>query len=313
MTTKNLQKRMTKMIVPCDKLSEQPFDLTADEYADIIKNRKRCGCVEKNKDKDGKKVITSYWLELCEGYVDMKPLVPFHREVLFTCISFFEQGFDVITYSMILDALTGGGEKRHVSSNQYDAIRDAIDKLMKTAIKIDLSRLFDAMPKYQKNHKGDSAVLAGAILPCKYLETEINGQKTLTLKMLDESPLMTLAKIKKQLIAYENAPLAIAGQNNTPQVMTLKAYLLRRINLIERGMNKSIRFDTIYQQCGIDASRSIKQNARNVILETLEAFKKEGVIKDFEIVREGNKFRSITISPIAIRKTKPKKHTAPKK
>lgn len=297
-TKKNqVQQRVKKMTAPCDKLSQILFEFSADEYADILENHDRCGCVEGIK-KD-QKVITPYWLELIEDYADKLPPDAFTREVLFHAMNFYEQGFNVFTFSMTLDSLTGGEEKRNIYKEQYAAIKQAIDKLGFTRIKIDLTPLFKAFPKYASNFKGnrDHAELVGILLPMKYLETEINGQKTLAVKLLDESPLMTYAKLKKQLLTYDTAPLAIAGQKNTPQVITIKNYLLRRIKLIERGLNSSILFDTIYAECGLaNADKWQKQEMRKVIADVLKAFKADGVIKNFEFEKQGRAYRNIIIT-----------------
>ena len=292
-----VQRRVKKMTAPCDKLSQILFEFSADEYAEILENRDKCGCVEIVK--KGKKIITPYWLELVEDYADKLPPDAFTREILFHAMNFYEQGFNVFTFSMTLDSLTGGEEKRHLYKEQYAAIKRAIDKLGFTRIEIALAPLFKVFPKYAANFKDncDRARIIGCLLPMKYLETEINGQKTFAVKLLDESPLMTYAKLKKQLLTYDTTPLAIAGQNNTPTVITIKNYLLRRIKLIEHGLNPIILFETIYKNCGlVDADKWKKQDARKEIEITLNSFKADGVIKNFEFEKQGRAYRNIKIT-----------------
>lgn len=287
-----IQRRIKKIVVPCDKLSNHMFNLQPDEFADIIEYRGECRCVETNK--KGKKIVTPYWLELVE-YVDLSPLNSFHREVLFTAVSAYEQGFRVITFSTTLHNLTSGNQTR-LRRDQYEAIRGAFDKLGFTKIEIDLAPLFKAMPKYKTNYKGE-ARLVGTLLPCRYFDAEINGQKTLAIELLGESPLMTVAKLKKQVLSYDAEPLNVVGQNNTPTVITVKNWLLRRINLIERGLNSSILFETLYQNCGLaDADRFKKRNARKEIETILNSFKADGVIKNFKFERKGRAYHSIKIT-----------------
>lgn len=297
-----VQQRVKKIIAPCDKLSQIVFECSAEEYADIIDNHRRCGCVEGYK--KGNKVSTKYWLELVEDYKDKLPLDAFHREVLFHAMSLYEQGFEYFTISMAFDSLTGGEEKRHVYKEQYAEIKAAINKLGFTRIEIDLTDLLKAFPKYAANSKrkrkdnpDDRARIVGCLLPMKYVETEINGQKALIVKVLDESPLMTYAKLKNQILTYDATPLAISGQHNTPQVITIKNYLLRRIELIkQRNLNSSILFETLYKNCGLaDAAKNIKQNARREIADILNSFKANGVIQNFEFERQGTAYRSIKI------------------
>ena len=270
-------------------MSNDPFYYPADEYKAIVQNREECECREGH-DRKGKEVATPYYLT---GSKDKTPLKPFDREILYVAISAREQGINCLSFQMILNALTGGVKDKDLSK-RLEAIKAAVKRLM-TVITIDLAPLLNAFPKYRKRHVG-SAELTAQILPCKMLDVEINGRRTFAVELLGESPLMTVAKLKQQLITYDLEPLAVPNQNNTEQVIVIKNYLLRRINLIKRGLNSTMLFDTIYRECGLaDASDSIKRNARKEILDTLNHFKAVGVIKDFKIERQGNTFRAIKI------------------
>lgn len=291
-----VQQRMRKLVVPCDKWSNHMFGIPDDLFADMLRQGEYAECKEfVGKDKGA--VITRYWLQNAEDYTGMKPLEPFHREVLYLLIAAYEQGFRYASFSMTLDGLTGGTEKRHVYSEQFAAIEEAIKKLAGTIVTADLTPLLEAVPAYRKRYKG-SFKLSGQILPCRFVEAELNGQKTIAVELFAESPLMTVAKAKQQLLTYDAAPLAIPGQRNTERVMTIKGWLLRRIESAKAGrLNRSILFKTLYEECGLaDASKWQKQDARKIIVETLNAFKTSQVIKDYEIVRDGNRYRSITLS-----------------
>lgn len=289
-----VQSRMKKFIVPCDKLSSHPFDYPTDEYATIITNGEECECVE-GTDKKGNEIVTPYWLSLVGEYLDTKPLTPFHREVLFTAISAYEQGYRVLTFKSTLNALTCS-DKTRVRPEQYAAIKGAIDKLAFTRITVDLAPLLKAYPNYKKRYTG-KAELVSTLLPARYIEAEINGQKTLAVELLGESPLMTIAKIKKQVLTYDATPLAVPNQHQTENVMTIDNYLLRRVHLIKRGVNPSILLETIYRNCGLaDATRWQKQDARKIIADTLNHFKSESVIKNFEFEQQNGTYRNIKIS-----------------
>ena len=302
-----VQERIKQLNLPVDKLSNCClWHYDSEEYADIIQNNAECGCFERLV--KGKRVVTPYFLSLIEPYVDLSPLTPFHREVLFHAINLFASGYNLITFSMTLDSMTGGVENRNLKRNaaRFEAIKSAIEKLAFTGIFIDLKPLFDAYPKYRANYKvycrndkdKDKAELKGTLLPCQIVDSEINGQKTLAVEILGESPLMILAKIKHQLMRYSSEPLAITGQKNTPQVMTIKNYLLRRIELMkQRNLSRTILFAKLYKECGLTGtSDSVKQNARKEVEETLTAFKAGGVIKDFEFERKVFAYRAIKIT-----------------
>lgn len=296
MKKNQVQKRMKRLIVPCDKLSQILFEFSADEYGGVLEGE-WCGCTEKLAVGKKNEVCTPYRLELCEGYTNRTPLSAFDREVLFHSISAYEQGIRTITFRTALHSLSGGNQTR-VRKEQNAAIQGAFDKLKSTRIEINLTPLFAEMPKYKINYTGNSQ-LAERLLPCRYFDsTKINGRETSAIELLTESPLMTVAKLKKQVLTYDATPLAISGQNNTPQVITLKNYLLRRIKLIESGRfsNKSLLFRTIYENCSLaDAGKWEKQDARKTIMDILNSFKVGGVIKNFEFERQGNAYRSIKI------------------
>lgn len=295
-----VQARVRRIVAPCDKLSQIVFDLSKDEYSNLIGDGEAHFVREGAK--RGKVIATPYWLKHLKGYENKLPPDPFTREVFIAASSAFEQGFNVVTISMTLDTLTGGEEKRNVAKEQYEAIKAAFQTLVDNWITVDMQPLITAYPKYQRNYRCDSFTISGSLLPCKFIEAEINGQKILAVKILDESPLMTVAKTKRQLLTYDNAPLAIAGQNNTSQVIVVKNYLLRRINLMhsakrKAGLSQKILFETLYRQCGLaDADNSIKRNARKEIDEILSSFRADGLIKDFEYEREGNTYRAIIIT-----------------
>lgn len=290
-----VQERLKRATVPCDKLSNIIFEIPPEVYAEIIQTGEECTCVEK---RGNKKVTTPYYLTPAEEYADLTPLTPFDRVILYTAISAYEQGYQFLSFKMMLSAMTGD-DKNRVYPERFEAIKAAVQRLM-TVIKINLNPLLNAFPKYRKRHEGTKELIS-PILPCKLYDVEINGQKTLAIELLSESPLMTVAKLKQQLITYDLEPLAVPNQNNTPQVIVIKDYLLRRVNLMKsakrkRGLSNTILFETLYQNCGLaDADKWQKQDARKVVSETLEHFKAVGVIKDFHFERQGNTYRAIII------------------
>lgn len=288
-----IQSRMDKRIVPVDKLSNHMWNFSADDYADIISTHFECGCVEGVV--KGAEIMTPYWLELIEDYESLLPPNAFDREVLFALISAYAQGEKYVTFSSTLRDLTGSN-RHNFHKEQYSAIKAAVDKLMKTVITVDLKPLLTAIPRYAKNYSGKYK-LVSPLLPCKYAETTVNGQETLIVKLLDESPLMTVAKLKKQVLTYSADPLYIPGQNNTPQIITVKNYLLRRVELIkqQRLDNSSILLDTVHTECNIDGNFWKRQDVRKVVVEVLTAFRDNGLIKNFELQKQGRYFRAVKI------------------
>lgn len=292
-----VQSRMRKLVVPIDKLSNVIFGFNPSEYAGFVQKHAegRCReCVKK-----GKRIITPYWLENIDGYENYLPLDGFHRDVLIRAISWFEQGYRSVTIGMTLSSLSGE-DKSRVHKAQYDAIVEAFKKLMKTIITVELAPLLKAVPKYRNNFKGGNFTkLTSPILPCKFLESEINGQQALTVEFLDESPLMTIAKMKRQILTYDATPLAIPRQRCTERVIVVKNYLLFRIELLKQNRfdNLIISLERIYRECGCDAAdRSQKQVIRNTVKTTLKEYTKVGIIIGYEFIKRNEKFHSVKIS-----------------
>ena len=291
--------KVEKRVVPIDRLTKLLFSFEEEEYALIVADGEECGCREPGK--GGKEIVTPFWLENIGEYKDLLPPDPFTRELFFALVSAYEEGYRVATFSMTLDALTGGEEKYRVYKEQFAAIKRAIDKLGFTQITVKLEPLLESYPKYKARCRVKEGKIVGALLPLKYMTAKVNGQEVLAVKLLDESPLMTVAKIKNQILPYDATPLAILGQHNTPRVIVLKNWLLRRIELMKRkhgALSTSILFDTLYAECGLaNAGKVAKHNARKTITEILSAFRAEGVIRDFEIERQGQRYRALKITP----------------
>ena len=286
-----------RVTAPCDKLSKKFFNLTENQYLVVLAK----GATYRE-DKKGE-VKVEYRLELLEGYEDKLPPDARHREVLFACIELYEAGFKVVTPAQIVRHMTGSEQV-----NVWPELKPIIDKLMKTLVTINLEPLKKLNPRrkdsYSKRFKEPKykkyLKITGTLLPAQYLESKVNGQETITIEMLTESPLMKVAEFKRQTVTYDKAPLKIPGKRDTLRQTVIKNCLLRRINLTapsrQKPMNRSIRFETLLTECGLaDATKRQKQEARNAVIALLEHFKAEGVMRDFEIVKSGQVYRSITI------------------
>lgn len=291
------------MIVPCDKLSNHFFNLPADFYRQIGDGKIELNCRE---DKKGE-VVTPYWLELVEGYIDLSPLDSFDREVLYACISAYEQGFKGVSIKMTLNAMTGDGNHSREYGEMVEAFRKSIKRLCFTKITVDVAPLLRAYPKYKKRYKGDDTCrISDMLLPARVIESTVNGQEVnFFVEFRGESPIMTVARLKNQLITYDIAPLDVPKQRKTPTATVISNWLLRRVTAITTGRldNNSILLERderrnlsgLYDECNVTDSRSSKRNARKVIEETLNHFVGEGVIESWEWHMENGAYHSITI------------------
>lgn len=287
----NNKPRLKQACVPADKLSQKLFSLNEVQFNTAMDTG--LNCVEGTK--NGAKVKTPFWLENAEGFLDKTPLTAFHREILFTLISAYEAGYRVATYHGVLNALTGA-DKSRVHVEQYEAIKAAVDKLRLTLMTIDSATLREAFPKW--NNKDISVTISDYLLPCRLIEAVYNGQQVLIIEMHAESPLMTYARLKRQVQRYELNGLDVPKQRNTPLVMVIKGYLRRWCDaVINRRLEPTLKLETFYTNCSLTgADKKQKQDSRKIIEATLNHFVAEKIITSWHWTKSGNAYEKITIS-----------------
>lgn len=283
--------RLANITSPNDKLTKTLFNLPENEYLDALQHDVSIDVTEKKI--RGKKVQTHFKLKGGGKILLARPLNEFDRAVLDICISAREEGFKGITRNWLFRMLVGGKSNQYPSPNQETAIIESLERLM-SLIEIDFSFTRDAMPKYNDA----PARFLSPILPCKILDNAIiNGQLATLIKFTDESPLMTIARAKKQILTSPVAMRHISGQSNTPLITMLKSYVIRRVlEIIAHQMTPTITFADIFNRFGIeDADRFKQRDIRKIILKIIDNLKTQGIIKSFETVKKGNAYYSISI------------------
>ena len=280
-----------KRIVPNFKLVKVTQKLTDDKFNKMI-NGKKGGIVEKKNHKKKSDIVTTYTISNLEGYNNSDPLNVIDYAVLSVCASEFDVGNRYTTAAIILRGLIGkvGNQNVRPRPDQYRAIINSVKKLMFTGIEIDLS-----VTNEKLNYDGKKKITS-ALLPAKIVETSINGQVVEdVIYFLDESPLMEIARARKQIITYDAEILDVPNQNNTPLVIALKNYIIIRVLEIKlHKMTPTLTLDNIFQNCRIENhDKKTKLRAREYIDDFFKHLQAKGVIKSFEFVKKGNKFYSV--------------------
>lgn len=281
-------------IVSCnDKLTKTVFSLFAEEYFDVLKNGRSVAVTETIL--RGKKIQTHFTLN-GGGFATLKrPLNEYDRAIFDVCNSAQTTKLIGITRDSLFRALVGGKNKNtRPTTNQADAIFESLKRLM-TVIEIDFSLTRDKMPKY----KDIPDKIISPILPCRILHNVlVNGQRTTLIRFTDESPLIKIARVKKQIITFPVSLRDVTNQNNTPLVIMIKSYLIRRtLEIVLHNMTPTITFDDLLKHCELsNATRRQKQEVRKTTLSVMENLKAEGVIKSFEFTKKGDTFYSVTIT-----------------
>lgn len=292
-----IQKKQGEIVMPIDKLTQNLSSFDKDAYAEAVKDGG--ANFVKEKEVKGKPTIkTPFYLKQKAGLNDLTPLRWFDIGVVAVSSTYFQQGGEVLTFDMILRALTG--EKRIFTDEQRRAVRDSVIRCMETTITVEMEETCRKM----KGYKTDKPKVTGAILPCKLLEDVIiNGQKTSAIKILDESPLMEIAGIKKQFLTMDTSLLAVPTLKNTPRIMGVKLYVTTFALIIARSLrNKrkntpdTLTFQKIYESVDAgDETRAVKYNIREAAIKVVEHLKAQEAIRDFEIVKDDGRIHAIKI------------------
>jgi hypothetical protein len=279
-----------------DKATKVLFNIAPEYYAQMIQDNKGHGIIEKKHHKKHGKVRSNFHIFNENGYTVIIELNEFDRAVLSVCISEWQVGNRYITIPMILRGLigkVGASTGFRVYKDQRTAILQSIDKLMFTAYD---PNMIDAFQKLNYDDEGKiEKITKSAILPCYRVEKTINGQKSDIIYFDRESPLLQIASLKKQILSYDASLLDVPNQNNTPLVITLKNYSMRRIIEIKHHkMTPTLTLDDIFKKCRIsNASRKAKLDIRECLEKFFAHLQSKGEIKSYEWTKKGNAFYSI--------------------
>ena len=116
--------------------------------------------------------------------------------------------------------------------------------------------------------------------------------------------ILTVAKMKKQLLTYDLKLLDVPKQHNSVDTIAVKNYVLHRVQEIKlHKMTATITFDDVFEKCRLlEASRKKKMDLRKVIIDLMEHLKNHNELINYKIQKQHNKFHAITFNY----KTKPK-------
>lgn len=243
-------------------------------------------------------VFSSVGIQNAEGYEDDNPLSEFDRAVLGVLISEFLAGNRYTTVNIIFRALIGkiGDQNARPMKNQQDATVNSVVKLMGTIV--DFSGVTESLTELKYTDKdGNTLTLKFAnLISADILDAKINGQiMEGVIFFKDNSPLFKIADIKNQVIRYPHELLNVPNQNNTPRIIAVKKYVMRRICEIKlHKMTPTITFDDVFQRCRMsNCSRDVKMDARNAVIKLFTHLQEKNFISSFEPVQQRGKFISV--------------------
>lgn len=280
-------------VEPNDKDTKVLFGIKDEGYQTLIDGASR-NIVEKRNHKKHGTIRTPYTLTNADGYDNKVPLNEFDRAVLSVCISEWLTGNPYTTPAIIFRALIGkvGDQNVRPMKNQLNAILNSIEKLMFTNFNPDIE---DSFKKLHYTEGNDFIkIKKSAVLPACVVDAKINGQLIDNAVFFTlESPILIISDKKSQILRYNSDLLNVPNQNNTPLVISLKNYVMRRIvEIFDHKMSKTITWDNVFRRCRIvDASNKIKHDARDTINKLFEHLQNQGFIKSFEPAKKSPDFK----------------------
>ena len=282
-------------VVPNIKLIKNLATQSARAYQKLL-NGKSGGVIEKKNHKKHGNIVTSYTITNADGYDGTDPLDEFDYAVLSACISEWKDDNRDTTFAIILRGLTGEtreGCDSRVYPNQRESIVNSVNKLMSTLITVDLTDVNEAF-----GYEGEKKLTA-PILPAKYVTTIVNGQPIEdVIHFTDESPILKIAEARNQIIRYDTSLLDVPNLRNTPRVITLKNYVMRRVHEIKaHKMTPTLTFADIFKKCGIaNGDKDTKYYARETVKAVFAHIQAKCVVKSFTLVKKGTSIHAITFT-----------------
>ena len=228
-------------------------------------------------------------------------ITPYDREIHNAVASLAAEGNEYISTSMIFQLLSGNSsdERNKMSEETRKKIIRSVEKMSATRITVNASAEVKAGMIAKASY-------VNYLIPSKRVEIILNGQLVKDcIQLLDSLPLFDYAS-KKNQIASIDIKMLDAPIQNSPENITLKGYLLRRIMAISKSkykknnMNNVIRYDTIYQYLKVQAPNQNalkvkRKQIRDKVKKLLDFWKKEKLIKNYKEEKEGRVIAKIII------------------
>lgn len=284
-----------KLTMPNDKLTKRLFNHTPEEYITLFEEGGEI--IEVKNFPNVGEIITPYWLELVDNYTDKSPLTMFARAVFTACVSEWVIGNRHTTVGIIFRHITG--KPRNSNAQPTSAMKElilfCIRKMMCTVLRVDMTEVC----KNLNYNDGVPLVLNAPILPCKYVEEVINGQQSTIIYFYDESPLLTVARVKNnQLLSIEPKLLNVSNQSNSSRNISVRHCIVQRVlEIIRHKMKPVIKFDYVFQVCGlVNSDYEQKYEVIHEAIEIFEYLQSGGDIISFNVNKEGNEYVSIEFS-----------------
>ncbi len=240
------------------------------------------------------KVSLNYDDDNIQIYDKDKRFTPYDRSVHNSICSLYEAGNINFTPEQVYRCMNGLDDGQYVSPQSVGAITRSLDKTRHLYARVDYT---DEAKAYNKDT--NSCIIEDYILSAKKVTLEAGGEKVTGYKLNSKPILYHYAQITGQVLTVPSKLLNTKEcLNSTPEVIVIREYLIRRIEVMKRNKKQSnkILFNSIYEEINnIEPTKEKAKKVRDTITKLLGRFKELDYIKDFTFYKEGRGFKGIEI------------------
>jgi hypothetical protein len=219
----------------------------------------------------------------------------YDRSVHNAVCSLFAAGNDTVNPAMVYRAMTGMTETEYVSPQAAEAVKNSLDKSRFMRLKVDFTEEAKA-----RGWNVDKTEIDSNLLEARIVTVETGGTKVDAYKILAMPVLYQYSQRSKQIISV---PLGLLdtkeATRNTEEVISIKEYLIRRIEIMkhDKNMSNKIKYDTIFDEVGIAIkSYTERDRYRKYIKSILLLWQtRDNYIKEFKEYKEGNSTKGFDI------------------
>ena len=252
-----------------------------------------------------------------------EPLDVFDQQIFQLALSYQDAGFTSATLAQIYRDL--GGDGKHLTKARKEKILHSVTKLSRSFITITIQKEYIDANKFETNKKfvpvknkqgKDFLQCRGYLLPCEITVGKVNGKDVDLVRFLGESPLFSVAEMKKQLSKLDANLIRVPNLRAETTAVKLKCVLLARINDCKRSWQpnkktfgrgkgkkivdvsnklcKKLTFEKIFSLCDLSANKKHNDRYRATIEKILNHFQDLGFISEWNFEKVGHEFYALT-------------------
>jgi hypothetical protein len=220
----------------------------------------------------------------------------YDRAVFNAICSLYEAGIKSFTPAMVFRAMTGreNTEAIRESNSNLKRIQASIERQRTALVKI------NCKDEFEKRKLPFKAFDENILMASGFGDIVVNGMLTKGYVLKYEPILYSYCKATTQVITVPIHLLNTKTVKNKPDVIVIKEYLIRQIELLKKGKrhNKKMLYETIFTECGISfesKDRTEQKRDRDCIKKILEEWKEKQYIKAYREYTQGRKVMGVEI------------------